>query len=93
VCRLLAATHSQLRIGHDDTVSVDGLVDRVVEQATGLPATDSESVAVDRYHLRLPMLSTQGVIEFDSRTETVRYRDTGGPGIVVDTPYRRLPES
>jgi len=78
VYRCLANEHRRtvlacLRDWEDQAVSLDDLVDAVVERETNSPTPDSETVAIELYHSHLPMLATHGVIDFDERTETIRY--------------------
>lgn len=62
-----------LRETENGTATVDELVDYVVRQEVNSPAPDRASVAVDIYHLHLPLLADEGVVEFDARTERVQY--------------------
>jgi hypothetical protein len=62
-----------LQSTEEDTATVDELVTHVVEQEA-LAASDRGTVAVDLYHIHLPKLSDIGAIDFDRRTQTVRYR-------------------
>jgi hypothetical protein len=61
-----------LRTTDDNVVSHDDLIDHVVEQDIG--GNDRERVAVDLRHISLPKLEEVGLIEYDTRSETVRYR-------------------
>lgn len=65
---------SYLRDIEGETASLDELVEHVVDEETNSP--DRESVRVDLYHCQLPLLADTGVVEFDSRSETVRYRSS-----------------
>ncbi|NHN61086.1 MULTISPECIES: hypothetical protein [Halorussus] len=57
----------------DETVlSIDGLADRVLDRDPD--AVDRDTVLVGLHHDTLPRLADAGVVDFDSRTETVRYR-------------------
>jgi len=68
---------SFLHEADDGAVALDELVDHVVRQGTDGESGDREAAAVALHHVHLPKLADGGVIEYDSRTETVRYR--GGP--------------
>ena len=65
---------SYLRDTGDGIASVGDLADHVVEQETHSPAPSRDSVLISLYHTHLPMLAGEGLIAFDERTETVRYR-------------------
>jgi DNA-binding transcriptional ArsR family regulator len=51
----------------------------LVEHLTGDPRADPEQVAVTLHHTHLPKLESANVVEYDPRSETVRYR--GGPAV------------
>ena len=63
-----------LREVEDGTGSLDGLIDHVIEREPNPPAPDRETVAYELVHVHLPTLAEYGVVEFDERTETIRYR-------------------
>jgi len=73
-----------LRADDDGTASLDDLIDHVIDQETNSPAPNRERVAIDLYHVSLPMLADYGVIDFDERTETVRYRPSPDLERVMD---------
>lgn len=60
----------------DDAVSLDDLVDEVVTEEAGPPDSSRptrKQVAVTLQHSHLPMLDDAGVVEYDTRSDTVRY--------------------
>lgn len=63
-----------LRESDRETESLDDLVEHVVSRESDSPPPDRERVAIDLYHCHLPVLADADVVDFDSRTETVRYR-------------------
>ena len=52
--------------------SVDDLADRVL--ARDPDAVDRDAVLIELHHDILPRLAAAGVVDFDLRTDTVRYR-------------------
>lgn len=64
----------QLATTDGDVASVDDLVDGVVARAE-LPV-DRERVEVGLHHGALPHLDEAGLVEYDARSRTVRYRET-----------------
>jgi len=64
----------QLATTDGDVASVDDLVDEIVARAD-LPV-DRERVAVALHHGALPHLDEAGLVEYDARSRTVRYRET-----------------
>lgn len=60
-------------VGSDvDTASLDELCTHVLQYDPD--ASDEKSVATGLYHNSLPKLDAAGVIDFDGRSETIRYR-------------------
>lgn len=77
--RALADDRRRLVLRHlatapDDVAAVDELVDEVATRAD--PPVDRERVAVALHHGALPHLDGAGLIEYDARSRTVRYRET-----------------
>ena len=64
----------QLATTDGDVASVDDLVDEIVTRAD-LPV-DRERIAVALHHGALPHLDEAGLVEYDARSRTVRYRET-----------------
>ena len=54
----------------DEVASVEDLVDHVAGRGD-----DPENVAVGLHHVTLPKLGDAGVVEYDARSRTVRYRE------------------
>lgn len=73
-----------LRDTADEVVQLDELVDHVVQEETNSRTPDRESVRIDLYHVHLPLLADAGVIDFDSRTEEVRYRSHSSVETLLD---------
>ena len=69
----------------DDVAAFSELIEHVADDSVGestdAPAEEStdarKRVAVSLHHNHLPKLSAAGIVEYDVRSETVRYR--GGP--------------
>ncbi|UPV73038.1 hypothetical protein M0R89_10800 [Halorussus limi] len=61
----------------DDVAAFSELVDHVAEESGAVSNDDDERVAVNLHHNHLPKLEDANVVEYDPRSETVRYR--GGP--------------
>lgn len=77
--RALADDRRRLVLRHlatapDDVAVVDDLVDEIVTRAE-LPV-DRDRVAVGLHHGVLPHLDEAGLVEYDARSRTVRYRET-----------------
>jgi DNA-binding transcriptional ArsR family regulator len=62
----------------DDVAAYSDLIEHVADDSAG-ESTDHERVAVRLHHHHLPKLADVGVVEYDARSETVRYR--GGPAV------------
>lgn len=63
----------------DDVHSLGGLVDQVIERERGrtdVCVSDEyrKRLASDLHHRHLPKLAAAGVIDYDARSRTVRYR-------------------
>lgn len=68
----------------DRAFTITALSERVVrrfERAT------PEQLAQDMQHIHLPRLESLGVIEYDHRSETVRYRDPDAVSRVLDSGF------
>jgi len=77
--RALADDRRRLVLRHlsttdGDVATVDDLVDEVVAEEDR--AVDRERVAVAIHHGALPHLDGAGLVEYDARSRTVRYRET-----------------
>ncbi len=59
----------------DDTVDCDSLVEHVasLEADTDPSAERIDRIAADLYQIHLPKLDDAGVVDFDSRSDTVRF--------------------
>lgn len=68
-----------LRRTSDGFSDVDALVERVVEWEADEHAGDDHADGVARtlHHVHLPKLTADGVVDYDWRTEAVRYRPGG----------------
>lgn len=64
----------KLRAADDGVASVDDLADHLVAHAP--EATDRKRVEVDLHHRILPKFDDTDIVDFDSRTGTVRYHGT-----------------
>ena len=47
----------------------------VVQEADSVDDLDTDEVAIALYHTHLPKLADVGLIDYDVRSRTVRYRD------------------
>ena len=54
----------------EEVASVDDLVDHVAARSD----EEREHVAIGLHHVTLPKLGESGLVEYDSRSRTVRYR-------------------
>lgn len=66
----------------EDVHELDGLADRITEwerESGAAPAQDDlrDRIVVDLHHCHLPKLADAGLVEYDARSNTVRYRDSG----------------
>ena len=69
--RLLFYLHNK----DGDVASLGELVDYlVVHEAESVADLEDDDVTISLYHTHLPKLTTLGLIEYDRRSETVRYR-------------------
>lgn len=59
-----------LEDAEDDVAALPELVDHVADES----ADDRERVAVTLHHSHLPKLAEADIVEYDARSETVRYR-------------------
>jgi hypothetical protein len=63
----------------EDVAAFSELIDHVADERVGDPTDDHERVAVRLHHAHLPKLADLDLVEYDARSETVRYR--GGPAV------------
>ena len=63
----------------DDVAAYSDLIEHVADDSAGESTTDRDRIAVSLHHNHLPKLADVGVVEYDARSETVRYR--GGPAV------------
>lgn len=56
----------------ETVLSTDDVADRVL--AHDPDAGDRDSVLIELHHEVLPRLADEGIVDFDARTDTVRYR-------------------
>lgn len=63
-----------LRDSPDAAATMDELADHVANHRTTSDASDPDRAAIHLHHVCLPKLADVGVIEYDPRTEIVRYR-------------------
>lgn len=75
-----------LRDTPDGTASLDEVADYVVEQEPGAQSPDRGSVLVDLHHTHLPLLDDTGVVDFDRREGTIRYRPDPTIEAMFDNP-------
>ncbi|WP_276300309.1 DUF7344 domain-containing protein [Halorussus lipolyticus] len=64
----------------DGVAAFSDLVEHVADDSAG-ESTDNERLAVSLHHTHLPKLADANVVEYDPRSEVVRYR---GDGLVTD---------
>jgi DNA-binding transcriptional ArsR family regulator len=64
----------------DDVAAFSELIEHVADDSAG-ESTDKERLAVSLYHTHLPKLADANVVEYDPRSEVVRYR---GGDVVSD---------
>ena len=57
----------------DGVVTIESLIDHIVQEED--LADSRGDVALQFHHATLPKLADAGLIEYDQRSETVRYRD------------------
>ena len=79
---VLADGHRRRLLGYfedtdDDVAAFSDLVEHVADESVGVSNDDHERVAVNLHHSHLPKLEDANLVEYDPRSETVRYR--GGP--------------
>ena len=58
----------------DGTASLDALVEHIIDQETDAVAPDRETVTYEVVHVCLPTLAENGVVEYNERTEAIKYR-------------------
>jgi len=68
--RVLAVLHR----ADGDAATLEELAERVVAPNADDGSGDREAAAISLHHVHLPKLADCGVIEYDARNETVRYR-------------------
>lgn len=56
----------------DGVATFPDIIDHVVAESGD--STDDERVAINLHHTHLPKLEAENVVEYDDRSETVRYR-------------------
>ena len=61
----------------DEVATFSDLVDHVADRGGEETPADRDRIAVNLHHNHLPKLESAGVLEWDPRSEMVRYR--GGP--------------
>lgn len=61
---------SDFQYSSDDVASVQDLANEISKQAHG----GTEQVTIQLHHSALPRLADAGVIDYDSRSKTVRYQ-------------------
>lgn len=59
----------------EETATIDDLCDHVLDHDPS--ASDDQSVTTGLYHNTLPKLEESGVVDYDGRSKTVRYRGVG----------------
>lgn len=69
----------------DGVATFSDIIDHVVAESGD--STDEERVAINLHHTHLPKLEDENVVEYDERSETVRYR--GGPAITEWVEFAR----
>lgn len=57
----------------DEVATIDGLIDHIIEEGEGGPTRDQLELTF--HHVTLPKLADLGVIEYDNRSGSVRYRE------------------
>lgn len=79
-----------LRAAPPDSMSVDELATRVVQfdPTSDLTPTHLEGLRRDLHHVHVPKLADVGVIEFDRRSQTIRYRPCDPLADVLDVVER-----
>lgn len=58
----------------DGTVSLDALIEHIIDQETNPVAADRVTVSYEVVHVCLPKLEENGVVKFNERTETIKYQ-------------------
>lgn len=79
-----------LRESSDDVTSLETLAEHVAAREDG--STDPEDAAVRLHHADLPKLADAGLVDYDPRTNVVRYREHPAveehPRLVADGGWR-----
>lgn len=65
---------SYLRDADDDVAELAELVDWVVTREADRDGDQREAVAISLHHVHVPKLANCGFVEYDARSNTVRYR-------------------
>lgn len=65
----------------DGVAAFSDLIEHVADESEDASSTDRDQLAVTLHHNHLPKLSDADIVEYDTRSERVRYR--GGP-VVTD---------
>lgn len=75
-----------LQVLHEDQTGVSSVADltEAVVEREGLDESVAERVEIALYHVDLPKLADTGVLEFDPRSKTVRYRESMAVGEVLE---------
>lgn len=66
---------SQLIDSEETEITTDSLVDRIIPEnpPPESTATHADSLRIDVHHNHLPQLEDANLVEYDPRTETIRY--------------------
>nr|WP_224338145.1 hypothetical protein [Haloprofundus halobius] len=59
-----------------ETALLEDLADYLVDRREGEDARSYERTLVRLHHVDLPKLAAAGIIDYDARTHTIRYRGT-----------------
>ena len=83
---VLANGHRRRLLGYfddtdDDVGAFSDLVEHVADESDAVSNDDRERVAVNLHHNHVPKLEDANLVEYDPRSETVRYR---GGSVVSD---------
>lgn len=58
----------------DGTASLDALIKHIIDQETNAVAPDRETLTYELVHVCLPRLAENGIVDFNERTQTTKYR-------------------
>ncbi len=80
LCAALSCEHNRRTLEYfqespGDVASVDELATYVADYQNGGGSDSPEQIALRLHHVGLPKLAGAGVLEYDPRSKTVRYRD------------------